>query len=548
MNVDAIFSPRGGMSQMLLFTLLGIHSTKYDVFLAWMLSICSSTSFDDILPRKCADTVRYTPRRGSQAAIMFLLSNSCDVNSGTVSARYCCDPRDVSGATHWSIRHHRHALFDYLALRADEFDVAGFHPIHVAAHSNNLTALRRLLCAGANADARALARLHTSLHIAASRCHSSSVRLLVSRAADADARGRDGDTPLSLAVERGCVGIARCLLAAGAHLPRGAALTATHFRHPAALAFLLASTRADPNAATAAGVTPLLGAAASGWWAIAEVLARDPRVDVNVAMADGATPLYFAVKRGMRALFDALIARPEIDLRARTPCGGTLLHAAANSAYAMRALLARRAIDVNAVDAANETALHRAALAGNEEVVESLLAEADVDVNVVAPKGGMPLHFAIAGKSDAVAVKLAECKRVDINWKAANCPMALNLALSRGANAAAIALCRRSDLDLTGQVGVQNCWPPLTMAAMHGMKEAVQLLLEHTNMKADCSAYGLKYARAFALQKGFGECAELLKPNGMVADGPDNNRTKKRAGKSGFWQRLRRRITRTKRL
>ena len=29
---------------------------------------------------------------------MFLASNICWVNSGTVKARYCCDPREVKGA------------------------------------------------------------------------------------------------------------------------------------------------------------------------------------------------------------------------------------------------------------------------------------------------------------------------------------------------------------------------------------------------------------------------------------------------------------------
>ena len=36
--------------------------------------------------------------RGSAAHIMFLASNICCVSSGTVSARYCWEPRDVSGA------------------------------------------------------------------------------------------------------------------------------------------------------------------------------------------------------------------------------------------------------------------------------------------------------------------------------------------------------------------------------------------------------------------------------------------------------------------
>jgi len=40
----------------------------------------------------------YRPCLGSHAAIIFLASNICCVSSGTVSARYCCEPRDVSGA------------------------------------------------------------------------------------------------------------------------------------------------------------------------------------------------------------------------------------------------------------------------------------------------------------------------------------------------------------------------------------------------------------------------------------------------------------------
>merc|ERR1719440_801798 len=48
----AIFNPFGGMSQMPHFMLFGIHSMKYDEFLFCTLSICSSTSFDDMRPRK----------------------------------------------------------------------------------------------------------------------------------------------------------------------------------------------------------------------------------------------------------------------------------------------------------------------------------------------------------------------------------------------------------------------------------------------------------------------------------------------------------------
>merc|ERR1712216_807624 len=97
-KATAIFSPLGGISQTELLMLFGIHSTKYEEFLFCTLSICSSTSFVDIRPRKRHVAVRYRPWRGSAAHIMFFASNICWVSSGTVSARYCCEPREVSGA------------------------------------------------------------------------------------------------------------------------------------------------------------------------------------------------------------------------------------------------------------------------------------------------------------------------------------------------------------------------------------------------------------------------------------------------------------------
>merc|ERR1712007_199997 len=96
--MEAIFRPFGGMSHTEDLMLFGIHSTKYEEFLFCTLSICSSTSLVDMRPRKRAAAVRYRPCRGSAAHIMFLASNICCVNSGTVNARYCCEPREVRGA------------------------------------------------------------------------------------------------------------------------------------------------------------------------------------------------------------------------------------------------------------------------------------------------------------------------------------------------------------------------------------------------------------------------------------------------------------------
>ena len=57
-NDTAIFKPFGGMSHTAHLMLFGIHSTNYELFLFCTFSICSSTSFMDMRPRKIAATVR----------------------------------------------------------------------------------------------------------------------------------------------------------------------------------------------------------------------------------------------------------------------------------------------------------------------------------------------------------------------------------------------------------------------------------------------------------------------------------------------------------
>merc|ERR1711898_8390 len=98
MKVTDILRPLGGMSQMADLMLLEIHSTKYEEFLFWTLSICSSTSLEDMRPLNMAEAVRYLPCLGSEAHIVFLASNICWAHSGTAKALYCCDPLEVNGA------------------------------------------------------------------------------------------------------------------------------------------------------------------------------------------------------------------------------------------------------------------------------------------------------------------------------------------------------------------------------------------------------------------------------------------------------------------
>merc|ERR1711981_1466095 len=139
-KVTAIFKPFGGISQMPVLMLFGIHSTKYDEFLFCTFSICSSTSLADIRPRNKDAAVKYRPWRGSAAHIMFFASNICCVSSGTVSARYCCEPRDVSGAKPFIKKWRRgKGIMLTASLRMSQFSCPGKRKQHVTPDRPALT-------------------------------------------------------------------------------------------------------------------------------------------------------------------------------------------------------------------------------------------------------------------------------------------------------------------------------------------------------------------------------------------------------------------------
>jgi hypothetical protein len=135
------------------------------------------------------------------------------------------------------------------------------------------------------------------------------VHLLRSQAADANAQDREGGTPLSLSVERDCIGIARRLLSVGTRMSGTAVLVATYFQQSAMGHFVLTRPFVDLNVAKTARVTALLGGPASGRYDSANGVAGDPRVGVHVAIADGITPLSFAIRRGLYELLLIVLTR-----------------------------------------------------------------------------------------------------------------------------------------------------------------------------------------------------------------------------------------------
>ena len=257
--------------------------------------------------------------------------------------------------------------------------------------------------------------------IAAARAgDAAAVRALLAAGADVDARQGDGATALHWAAHRGDLELADVLIEAGADVDAANALDATPLwlasqNGDARLVARLLAAGADANVTLKMGETPLMSAARSGDVGTVELLLA-AGADVDATERErGQTALMWAAAQSHAEIVGVLVAAGA-DLHARSrvwhqlentagntnPIGNfrmahggstALLFAARNGDVATaRALLAAGA-DVNDTAAAGTSALVIAAHSGHGALAEFLL-EQGADPNV-AEAGYTALHAAV---------------------------------------------------------------------------------------------------------------------------------------------------------
>ena len=324
----------------------------------------------------------------------------------------------------------------------------GETPLMTAAFTGNAALVDALLAHGANADAKESSQGQTALMWAVSEKHHTVAAALVRHGADLAARSKSGFTPLLFAARVNNLDAIQLLLAAGADINQTstdgstALLVATVRGHLAAAKMLLEK-GADPNAA-GRGFTALHWAAGS-WeteltgprgiatdreeeWKGLRGLEGDKLELVKTLLAHGANPnarlakppprvgftVFVVNLNGATPFFLAAMASDAAVMRSLTEAGAdptlstqgkmTPLMAAAGvgrvlaesrsteagTVDAVKAAWALGADDVNAVNAAGDTALHGAAHVRSDEVVR-FLAEKGADLNVKNKRGETPL-------------------------------------------------------------------------------------------------------------------------------------------------------------
>ena len=313
--------------------------------------------------------------------------------------------------------------------------------LFAAVSAGDIARVKVLLGAGADANAKSIARKHRDarpLHWAAVAGNIGVVNALLAGGADVSATDINGWTPLHSAAWKNYANAINALLTAGA----------------------------DPNAKDNEGTTVLRRAVIEGHAeAIKALLAGG---------VDGNWVLNRAAKNGDIEYIKALLAGGA-DVNARDKDGDTPLHFAAwkNQANAIETLLAGGA-NVNAIDNEGGTPLHWAARYGSAEAIKALLA-VGAEVNAANNIGWTPLHWAArARRGSAEAIKALLAGRADVNATNNKGWTPLHLAAWRvSAEAIKALLANGAYVNAIGNKGLT----PLLRAASYGAPEPIEALL-----------------------------------------------------------------------
>lgn len=413
------------------------------------------------------------------------------------------------------------------------------------------------------------------------------VRFLIAKGADVNAMNRAGETSLSCSAQSGDLDLAQLLMDSGAQPNRAAtpdrapAILAMNRNHIEVTRFLIArgadvtlhlaayigdlekaqalvQNGSDVNARGQAGETPLHMAACAGHRDLAELLINSG-ADVNAQAGGGWTALHEAARSGHEDVAELLIAhgamvnagtRPSDDRMLvehlpgpHGPIGTTPLHLAVRYPEVAKLLVANGA-DVNAKDENGDTAILRAAVEGNKQVVDMLIAagadmdlhlaaytghvedvkrliEAGRDVNGGDDDGRTPLYLAVlGGHADVVEVLTSSGANpnatYDDNYYGRGQTPLHKAAQMDDADVARVLITHGANVRAQDRSGDT----PLHAAAYFGSTSVVEVLLAHgadPNVKTTDGKTALDYAQ----EAGFADVARLLGGNIVkLARGP----------------------------
>ncbi|KAF5020231.1 hypothetical protein F66182_7748 [Fusarium sp. NRRL 66182] len=248
----------------------------------------------------------------------------------------------------------------------------------------------------------------TPLSLASEKGHEAVVRVILTQTGiDVNTRGfRYLWTPLSLAARNGHYGVCKHLLEHDAVEPdpkdsggRTPLSWAAGNGHIAVVRLLLAHKRVAPDSKATwfyKGRTPIMWAAANGHMAVVKLLLETDRVEYDSNDDDGRTLLSLMAQQGETVMVRQILAREGVNHNWRDQNGRTPLSWAAQHGHMpiIEDLMARDSASPDSRDNNSRTPLSWAAQYGHKEVCEMLLGHSSTDASLKDINGHTPLSWA----------------------------------------------------------------------------------------------------------------------------------------------------------
>ena len=355
-------------------------------------------------------------------------------------------------------------------------DQAGETPLMTCARSGSAEAVNSLLAHGADVTAKENARGQTALMWAAAGGHAAVVSALIAHHADVRARSKSGFTPLLFAAQQGDVETAKLLLAAGAEVNEatqeyGSPLDVAAASEHEALSLFLVEKGANPNVADSYGITPLHYAVPNGLRALTGYSYDGSRPAppnmpelLKALLAHGANPN----ARIKKTIFVLPTRTTTASMVGATPF---FLAAVAGDAAAMR-VLADHGANPTITNSGNATPLMVAASGGAREDERTeeqeknafeavkLAVELGNDVNAVSVLGQTAMHAAAgAGSDEMVQFLFDKGAMLDVRDRAGQSPWSIAMGISTTVDNAFIARYRKSTVELLVKLGAHELSP-----------------------------------------------------------------------------------------